>query len=179
MSLPWLCNALVLLAPGYWSLLLNLIIFSKWKNYQFQRNFRSKLKCNFTLWNLKFQLWPMIPSPVWIFVVPLADFQTLAVKVFNQKSCKISYWSLFSGESLGPGCNITDIELPSDSTAIFWKCTQLPSTARHCGGRPLPLGSQIKYSFQQGTTCHHRNRLPLAAFRMWRKRQLQSISDSD
>ena len=92
---------------------------------------------------------------------------------------RLNYWSLFLGESLGPGCNITDIELSGDSTTNFRKCSQFSSTDRHCGGRPLPLGSQIKYSFQQGTTCHHRNRLPLATLRMWRKRQLQSISDSD
>ena len=57
-SLPWWCHALVLQAPGYWGLFLNPIIFSWWKNDQFQRNFRSKLKdlnfYNFTLWNLTF-----------------------------------------------------------------------------------------------------------------------------
>ena len=43
-SLPRWCHTLVLPAPGYWRLFLNLIIFSEWKNDQFQRNFRSKLK---------------------------------------------------------------------------------------------------------------------------------------
>ena len=51
-SLPWWCHILVLPPPG---LFLNLIIFSYWKNGQFQRNFRSNLKVlnfsNFTLWN--------------------------------------------------------------------------------------------------------------------------------
>ena len=73
-SLLWWCHALVLLAPGYWRLFLNLIIFSLWKNNQFQSNFRSKLKLwifsNFTLWNLRVQLWPwifqkLVINPLW------------------------------------------------------------------------------------------------------------------
>ena len=58
MPLPRLCYTLVLPPPGYWGLYLNLIIFSQWKNGQFQRSFRSKLKVvnfsNFTLWNRTF-----------------------------------------------------------------------------------------------------------------------------
>ena len=57
-SLPWWCHTLVLWPPGYWGLFLNPTSFWLWKNGQFQRNFRSKLKVlnfsNFTLWNLTF-----------------------------------------------------------------------------------------------------------------------------
>ena len=54
------CHSLVLSAPGNWGLTLNLIIFSLWKNDQFQQNFRSKLKVlncsNFTLWKFTLAL---------------------------------------------------------------------------------------------------------------------------
>ena len=70
-SLPWWCHTLVLPPPGYWGLFLNLIIFSKWKNGQFQRNFMSKLKVlnfsNFTLWNFTVQLLPKSPLKLGIF----------------------------------------------------------------------------------------------------------------
>ena len=67
MSLPWWCAAFVLLSPGYWSLFLNLkkmFIMEKWRGHF---SHRSKLKLwnfsSFTLWNLKFQLWPMEKWP--------------------------------------------------------------------------------------------------------------------
>ena len=71
LSLPWWCHNLFLLPPGYWGLFLNLIIFSCWKNVQFQRNFRLNLKVlnfsNFTLWNFTVQIWPKIPLKLCIF----------------------------------------------------------------------------------------------------------------
>jgi hypothetical protein len=73
-SLWWQCHTLVLPAPGYRRLFLNLVIFSKCKNVQFQSNFRSKLKhwnfSNFTLWNLifsEFSIWPKIALKLNIF----------------------------------------------------------------------------------------------------------------
>ena len=44
MWLPWWYHDLAFPAPGNWGLFVNLIIFSQWKNDQFQQNFRSKLK---------------------------------------------------------------------------------------------------------------------------------------
>ena len=48
-SLLWWCHALLPLAPGYWRLFLDLIIFSYWKNDQFQRKFYVNVE------SLKFQ----------------------------------------------------------------------------------------------------------------------------
>ena len=47
--LPWWCPTFVLPAPGSWGLFLNLILFSYWKNDQFQQNFRLKLKGKISL----------------------------------------------------------------------------------------------------------------------------------
>ena len=57
-SLPWWCHPLFLLAPGYWSQFLGLKNWSKLKFWNFSI---------FTLWNSKFQLWPMEKWPLVIF----------------------------------------------------------------------------------------------------------------